>query len=293
MSQKVHDHFAKQYIAYLLDEKGKVDISYEILGTSFQVDVAFSPDDTADFQAMGLLGKIASQTGFLEVFWNQPQTQEIRICLTKLFLTYNNLYNKAKNENKSIEEETLPQLWIITTSASDKLRQSFGATRQAHWCQGVYFLNDGLKTAIVAINQLPSTPETLWLRLLGKETVRQQAIQELIALPQENVLRNPVLKLVYNYLKRIKGKSQQTNEEKELIMELSPAYYQWERETIQQGMRQMQRLFIENLLKLRFGELDEILTSLIEPLLELPPEESARLLLQSSREDLLKKLIKD
>jgi hypothetical protein len=43
MAQKVHDHFAKQYLAYLLDNKGQSEISYEIKKTSFQVDVVFTP----------------------------------------------------------------------------------------------------------------------------------------------------------------------------------------------------------------------------------------------------------
>jgi hypothetical protein len=35
-----------------------------------------------------------------------------------------------------------------------------------------------LKTAIVAINQLPTTPETLWVRILGKGATQKQAINK-------------------------------------------------------------------------------------------------------------------
>ena len=41
----------------------------------------------------------------------------------------------------------------------------------------------GFTSGIVAINQLSETPETLWLRLLGQRKIRQQAIDELMALP--------------------------------------------------------------------------------------------------------------
>jgi hypothetical protein len=102
-------------------------------------------------------------------------------------------------------------------------------------------LADILKTGLIVINQLPSTPETLWLRLLGKQKIRAKAIQELIALPADNVLRNPVLKLVYNYLKEIDQKSSKTKEDKELFMEFSPAYYQWEKETIDKGRKKGQK----------------------------------------------------
>ncbi|MDV2996880.1 MAG: hypothetical protein N4J56_006585 [Chroococcidiopsis sp. SAG 2025] len=66
-------------------------------------------------------------------------------------------------------------------------------------------------------------------------------------------------------------------------MNLSPAYLQRIEEARQEG----QRVVIENLLKTRFGAIDEKLSRIIEPLLQLPPEEFTRLLLQSSREELL------
>jgi hypothetical protein len=48
-----------------------------------------------------------------------------------------------------------------------------------------------------------------------------------------------------------------------------------------------QREIIENILKVRFGALDEQLASIVDSLLTLSPEEYIRLLLELSREDLL------
>ena len=149
----------------------------------------------------------------------------------------------------------------------------------------------GFTSGIVAINQLSETPETLWLRLLGQGKIRQQAIDELMALPEDNILRAPVLKLIYNYLKKIEGQSKTNPEEKELIMELSPAYYQWEKETIEKGRKEGIRTSLESLFKIRFGGIDEALAPVVEPLLQLPFDESLRLVLQSSREDLLAKFV--
>ncbi len=44
---------------------------------------------------------------------------------------------------------------------------------------------------------------------------------------------------------------------------------------------------VENLLRVRFGSLDEELERIIEPLLHLPPQEYSRLLLELSCEELL------
>ena len=129
------------------------------------------------------------------------------------------------------------------------------------------------------------------MRLLGKGKVRQQAIDELIALPEDHVLRGPVLKLIYNYLKNIEGQSPKNREEKELIMELSPAYYQWEKETIEKGRREGIQLYLESLLKIRFWQIDEAMASIIESLLQLPVDDSSRLILQASREELLAKFV--
>ena len=86
-------------------------------------------------------------------------------------------------------------------------------------------------------------------------------------------------------------------------MELSPLLLQWEEQALQRGLQRglqqgeerglqrgvimERRATIENLLRLRFGVLDEQLSGIIEPLLELPPEEFTALLLQLSREELL------
>jgi len=74
-------------------------------------------------------------------------------------------------------------------------------------------------------------------------------------------------------------------------MELSPAYLQWREETLREGMQEgiqtERRATIENLLRVRFGSLDDELSAIITQLLELLPEEFTRLLLQLSREELL------
>jgi hypothetical protein len=58
---------------------------------------------------------------------------------------------------------------------------------------------------------------------------------------------------------------------------------------VQQGIKRGQEI-VENLIKLRFGDMDKALSSVIKRLLQLPPQESSRLILQSSREELLAKL---
>ncbi|GFE69456.1 hypothetical protein [Chroococcus sp. FPU101] len=56
---------------------------------------------------------------------------------------------------------------------------------------------------------------------------------------------------------------------------------------LQQGLQQGERLVVENMLKVRFGELDAELSGVIEAILALPPEEFTPLLMHLSREELV------
>lgn len=163
----------------------------------------------------------------------------------------------------------------------------------------MYFLADALRTAIIAINQLPITEETLWLRLLGKGKTQENAINELIALPQDNPLRRNALEQIAIWRVNIQLNQNSTQDDRELLMTLSPAYLEWREATFQEGKltgkqegRQEGTLeergsFITDLLKVRFGVLDDALSGIIPRLLELPREDVVRMILQLSREDLL------
>lgn len=290
MTRQPHDQFAKLYLAELLAPLGSVEVSREVTGEVRQVDVWFAPapEPKAESQILGLLGQMVSSPCLLEPFRNQPSKTEVRNCILKLFSLHSQLQRQARRDDNSLPEPELPRLWILTTSASSALLDSFRATiGQNNWTQGVYLLAESLKTAIVVINQLPPTSQTLWLRILGKGAIQQQAIEELIALPQEHPLRSNILELISSWRVTLETKENITEDERELIMNLSPAYLQWREDTLQRGRQQGRRDVVENLLRVRFGSLDEALSGVIDPMLELPSDESTLLLLQLSREELV------
>ncbi|HEY9849582.1 MAG TPA: hypothetical protein V6D28_09010 [Leptolyngbyaceae cyanobacterium] len=80
-------------------------------------------------------------------------------------------------------------------------------------------------------------------------------------------------------------------------MRLAPLYEQDREQAIkegfqqgfQQAIQQRERLIIENVLRVRFGMLDEELWAIIPKILGLLPEEFVPLLLELSREELLAK----
>ncbi|MGH2414499.1 MAG: flagellar assembly protein H, partial [Microcystaceae cyanobacterium] len=175
----------------------------------------------------------------------------------------------------------------------------------------IYFFPEALKTGIIVIHQLPCTPESLWLRILGREKVQQRAIQELEELPTNNPLREAVLELVYDLLAVLQARQQTERDldenDQELIMQLSPIYQQRLEEAtqqgiqqgiqqgvqqgiqqgVQQGVQQERRTMIKSLLQVRFGSIDEELEAIVAPLMTLEAVEFTSLVLQLSREELL------
>lgn len=155
------------------------------------------------------------------------------------------------------------------------------------WLPSIYFCGNLFKTAIVAINQLPQTEETLWLRILGRDATQQQAIAEVLNLPKSNPQRSRILQMLTSWRVSIELTEPLETENEELLMALSQAYLEWEQSTEQQGERKV----VEALLKTRFGELDEALNAAIPQILSLPTETYTPLLLQLSREELIQRFV--
>lgn len=292
MTTKPHDQFAKQFLEELLAPLGEVRTNQEVRDETRFVDVLFTPASPDQDPNLGLLGRIAlMNTALLEPFRNQPSATEIRNCFLKLFAVIANAQRKAKRKKTRLREDSLARLWIISPSVSETLLVNFEFKLDLeNWPSGVYFFQQGFRGAIIAVNELPVTTETLWFRLLGREAVQQQAVSELVALPPENLLRRNVLEIIYKWRISVMTQQELTEDDQELIMNLTEAYQEARAQAVQEGVQQERRQVIENLLRFRFGEVDEELSRVVDSLLVLSPDEFARVLLQLpnlSREELL------
>ncbi len=307
MTRFAYDRFAKDYLQELLSPLGSVETSKDVAGEVREIDVYFvpSPKSQIDKPTLGLLGRFIDTAVLIEPFRNAVTKSEVRSCMGKLFDTCALFEREAKRNDLRLQEDSLPKLWILSPTASEEFLAGFNTEiDEDSWLKGIHFLGDSLRTAVVAIHQLPVTPETLWLRLLGKGKVQQRAIEEVQALDINNPLRSKAIDLLVNLKSTLELNQNLDVEDRDLVMQLSPIYEQrlaeakqegrqeGRQEGIEQGVQTERRTIIENLLKVRFGTLDEQLTVIIEPLLGLPPEEFSSFLLQLSnvsREELLTK----
>jgi Domain of unknown function (DUF4351) len=190
-------------------------------------DVYFTPQPhVIKTEELGLLAKLAANSVVFEPFRNSVKIPQIRACMSKLFDLHQALIKEAKKDKQpELAEDNLPMLWILTPTLSAPILEGFGAKLDLeNWEEGVYLMPAHLKTGMIVIHQLPKTPETLWLRILGKGRVQEQAIQEVAALPAQHPQRANVLDLLGNLKVILEARANIEPEEQELIMQLSPLY---------------------------------------------------------------------
>lgn len=201
MTQIPFDQLAKEFLQELLTPLGQVERSFEVPGEPKFVDVWFQPATTAnsDHKNLTLLERIAATACSFEPFRNPPTRQEIRRSLLKLLWVQE--YELRKDD--SIPDNQLPMLWILASSISKPILEESRAEASAEWLPGIYFCGSLFKVAMVAINQLPETEETLWLRILGRDATQQQAIAEVLALPSDHPQRSRILQMLTSWKIRI------------------------------------------------------------------------------------------
>ncbi|MEG3921560.1 MULTISPECIES: flagellar assembly protein H [unclassified Microcoleus] len=307
MTRFIHDLFAKEFLEELLSPIGTVNVGRDVTSEVREIDVYFTPSTAIPeySETLGLLGKMASTTAIFEPFRNPANVSEICSCLGKLLDVRGELERKFRRENTRYDDAQLPKLWILMPTASKALVDSFNAIPDTeNWMQGIYFFGESLRTAIVAIHQLPETPETLWLRILGKGGVQQRAISQLSALATDDPLRIIALELLYRLQSNLVTDAPQElePEERELIMAIAPLFQQQIQaaqqqareegleEGLEQGLEQglergrqeQQRLILENFLRVRFGELSPKMTVFLSPISKLAATEFTVLLLAIS-----------
>ncbi|WP_414545878.1 DUF4351 domain-containing protein [Nostoc sp. CCY0012] len=268
MTRFVHDEFAKDYLEELLKPYGEVKSSEKVSGEIKEIDVLFTPSaqQNSNIELLGILGRFAEFPAILEPFRNAASGDEICDCLQKLLEVKAGLRRDAKANKTKLQDSNIPKLWVLTPTASPAILSSFNVNQKSGWLPGIYFLGDALRTAIVAIHQLPQIPETLWLRILGRGSVQSQAIVELSALPLNHPYKQATLELVYNLRENLRINQNLESDDRELIMRLEPLYQQDRERAKKEGKEEGQQDLIIRLLNRRFGEIDAVLIERIRGL---------------------------
>lgn len=279
MTRNIHDTFAKEWMQELLADFGQVEIESPVVAEVRTVDLYFQPDCAAlaTLPALGTLGRILASACILEPFRNPVPVREIRNCLGKLFDLEAAYLRRAKQEKRTLSPSAVPLLWIFSPTVSARIQQGFGMSQQASWGEGIYFLPLQMRTAVVALHQLPKTRDTLWLRLLGRGTVQAAAIAEILALPADHPYKQQTLKHLAVLQVNLRARQNLNRDFQEVVMSLSPIYEQWRQATLAEGEQlgerrgeqraeQRQRSLIFRLLTRKVGPIPEDVRSHLEAL---------------------------
>jgi hypothetical protein len=269
MTQTPFDQMSKQYLEEFLAPLGIVQRQYEIPGEAKFADVWFIPNhQTIQHENLGLLGQMIQTSCLLEPYRNTPSRTEVRVSMMKLIWVQEDERRKAQKDE--LTEDELPALWILAATASKPLLQAAKGAIKSDWMPGVYFFADIFKTAIVAIDELPETQETLWVRILGRGVTQERAIREVLALPANYPRRNAVLRLLASWKIRIDLGELMDFADREELMALSEAFLAWEQETKAQSRQEERRALILSQLTEQVGTLPEIVKAQVN---ELQPEQ--------------------
>jgi predicted transposase/invertase (TIGR01784 family) len=86
------------------------------------------------------------------------------------------------------------------------------------------------------VHQLPVNIDTLWLRLMGRGKVQARAVQEVLALPEDYPYRLETLRHLTQLRLYLEMRQNKSRDLKEVIMNISAAYEEWETKTIAKGV---------------------------------------------------------
>jgi len=239
LTRFVYDRFSKDYLETLFSQYGTAETAKTVAPEVLEIDVYFTPNSPPQAPPeLGLLGKFAQTIALFEPYRNPVTRAQILDCLTKLSLMRQLWLREAHRQKQKFPEVREPQLWILTPTLSSRIIRRFQADLVPEYGEGVYFLPTAHRAALVVLHRLLETPETLWLRILGRGTVQARAIDELEALPTSHPFKTRTLELLYNLSRNLETNKIKSEEDRRLVMRLAPLYQQDRELAFQQGIEQ-------------------------------------------------------
>jgi hypothetical protein len=239
MTRTLHDQFAKAWMEELLVDFGEVKIEVQINAEVRKVDVYFQPSaiaNPAPEQLIGCFGKMLRTPALIEPFRNAVSPDSVEDCLDKLLTVRGMIRRKAKRDKHKLLERERPRLWIISPTLSETVIEVTGAAGKRGWPQGIYFLPDIQRTALIAVHQLPVNIDTIWLRLFGKGQVQAQAAREILDLDDRHPYKEQTIEHLARLQMTLETRQNEKRLFKEVAMNLSPVYDAWQERTLAKGI---------------------------------------------------------
>jgi hypothetical protein len=188
----------------------RVMVNPEIIAEAQLVDVLFEPNPELSRESLGLVGEFLFVPSIIQSLRWSPNARTMRKCLQQ-WLIWDSadhggiipvdeepVYEEEDDDDYDADEdgddnyepeEVTKILLTIVPSIDHQLIQGFGLNSSARNILGVYEFPPLCHATVIATNELPKTPSTLFLRILGRGPTQRGAIEELIALESSHPQR--------------------------------------------------------------------------------------------------------
>jgi len=252
-----YDQFGKQMLRAVLDQRGLVETDAEVPADPRRVDLWFMPDDNRRSRAApgGLLGRITAGPTTLELFHDTPGGDALAACFIK-----HGQFRHYLSRREPVP--VIPTQWIISSGRPVSGIDGLWLRPMTGWPAGIYEGPPLLWTRLVVVSELPSTRDTLLVRLLGAGRVLRQAIADLKALEHDALERRLALPILVRLrLAVLADPTQRTTDDQEFLMDTEDIVEAWRQEAIREGFQQGERAGFQQgeravllrLLRRRFG----------------------------------------
>ena len=235
------DTRSKALLYLVLKDIGIAQPSREIQSAPQYADMFFQPGEgvTPDrvAQPLRLLVRMATPCAIFEPFRNSPTHQQCLDIVDKSLTLNREL--RPRNLTAAHQYEN-PRAWILTHSRPGKaLKAMEGEPDASFGTKGIYRLRGGPGTYIVVLRELEHTPETLILRLLGRNKTLQGALADINTL-EDTQLRTTLREFIESYAMVIERTPPQDrrSEEEEFLAEARVLLQERDEKARQEGHTQ-------------------------------------------------------
>jgi Domain of unknown function (DUF4351) len=213
MAQYQDDDFSKAYTTALYRTKGIVKTNIQVKSDeNLEIDLLFVSDQQQPAWAtedLGLFDRLMTvhPTIAVEHYSGYLKADYFSRCVSRMDFYITGEKKEAKKRGERLSTEQKPFTWMIATACSEAILRSFGAVPDQALGAGVYRIAPGWRMGIVVIRELPETPETLWLRGLGKDRILTNAFANIRLLPETKRERNDIVEVCIKHFKYLSEKS--------------------------------------------------------------------------------------
>ena len=158
----------------------------------------------------------------------------------------------------------MPSLWILCAGDPREGLEHDGARAKRGFPRGVYQTPAVLHTGLVVLSQLPETPHTLFLRLMGAGRTLQRALVELERLPEDARERHVALPALLEYRVTLLEQPTRTPEDEEFLMDTQDIVQRLKDEGRDEGRHEAMQKILLTIYRTRFGSVPRKVRAAVE-----------------------------